>query len=50
MKVEYLTTKEIIEIHDDIIKTTGGHEGIINYGNVDFISSQMRATKGLLKK
>ncbi|MEK6909713.1 MAG: type II toxin-antitoxin system death-on-curing family toxin [Candidatus Aenigmatarchaeota archaeon] len=40
----------MIEIHDDIIKTTGGHEGIINYGNVDFISSQMRATKGSIKK
>ncbi len=35
--MKYLTTQEILQIHDDIIKETGGHSGILSYGNLDFI-------------
>ncbi len=50
MKVNHLMTEEIIAIHDDIIKTTGGHSGIISYGNVDFVSSQMKIPKTIERK
>lgn len=47
MKIRYLTTDEIIQIHNDIIKETGGHTGIISYGNLDFIVNQMEIPKTL---
>lgn len=50
MEIKYLMTEEIVAIHDDIIKKSGGHYGIINYGNLDFVSAQMKTTKGLIKK
>ena len=43
--MKYLTTQEILQIHDDIIKETGGHSGILSYGNLDFIVNQMGIPK-----
>ena len=45
MKIIYLTTKEIIEAHREIIKETGGHSGILSYGNLDFLVSQSKIPK-----
>lgn len=50
METKYLSTEEIIKIHDKIIKDSGGHEGIINYGNVDFTVDQMKTTKTIERK
>jgi len=49
-KVKYLTTDEIVAIHDEIIKETGGYEGIISYGNLDFTVSQMQIPKDIVRK
>jgi len=48
--MKYLTTDEIVKIHDQIIKESGGHKGILNYGNVDFTASQTKTTKWLNRK
>lgn len=45
-----IITKAIIELHDKIIKKSGGHTGIINIGNLDFSISQANATSNLVKK
>lgn len=45
MTIMYLTTDEIVQIHDTIIEETGGHSGIISYGNLDFISNQAKIPK-----
>ncbi len=50
MATTYLKTEEIVKIHDEIIEKSGGHTGIINYGNMDFAASQMRTTEGLTRK
>jgi len=50
MKIVYLTTEEIVKIHDEIIKETGGHSGIISYGNIDFVVSQTEIPKNLERK
>jgi len=50
MRIKYLTAEEIVKIHDEIIKETGGHSGIISYGNIDFIVSQMEIPKTLERK
>lgn len=47
MQVKYLTTDEIIEIHDKIIEKSGGHSGIISYGNLDFVVDQSKIPKSL---
>ena len=38
----YLTAEEIVRIHDEIIKETGGHTGILFYDSLDFIVNQMQ--------
>lgn len=50
MVTTYLETEEIMKIHDEIIEKSGGHSGIINYGNLDFAVSQMKITQGLVRK
>jgi len=45
MEVKYLNTEEILEIHDSIIKESGGYAGIISYGNLDFVGCQSRIPK-----
>ncbi len=50
MDVSYLETEEIVKIHNQIIKQSGGHDGIINYGNLDFVVSQMETTSILNRK
>ena len=40
-----LTTEEVMQIHDDVIKETGGHIGVLSYGNLDFIANQMEIPK-----
>lgn len=50
MEVNYITTEEIITIHDEIIKTSGGHSGIVNLGNLDFIISQIEIPKDFFRK
>ena len=50
METKYLSTDELIKIHDKIIANSGGHKGIINYGNIDFTVSQMNITKTIAGK
>lgn len=50
MEIKYLTTEEIIEIHDRIIVKSGGHSGIISYGNLDFVISQTKIPKTIERK
>ncbi len=50
MKVKYLTTEEIIKIHDKVIEKSGGHSGIISKGNLEFIVSQTEIPKSLERK
>ena len=45
-----LNTKEVIEAHDKIMQETGGHKGILNLGNLDFIVSQVNSTKDIYTK
>ena len=49
-KIVYLSTEEIVAIHHEIIKETGGYEGIISYGNLDFLVSQMQIPKDIFRK
>lgn len=49
MAFAYLTTEEIIRIHDEIIKETGGHLGIISYGNLDFLVNQTKIPKDIVR-
>ncbi|MBI5347527.1 MAG: type II toxin-antitoxin system death-on-curing family toxin [Candidatus Aenigmarchaeota archaeon] len=50
MDTTYLETEEIVKIHNEIIEKSGGYTGIINYGNLDFVVSQMKTTEGLTRK
>lgn len=50
MEIKYLTTEEIMQIHDEIIKETGGHTGIISKGNLEFIISQVEIPKTAERK
>jgi death-on-curing protein len=43
--IRYLTTEEINQIHEDIIKESGGHSGIISYSNLDFVSNHAKTSK-----
>lgn len=45
-----LKTEEVIKAHDKIIEETGGHTGIVNLGNLDFIVSQVNTTKDIYTK
>lgn len=45
MEIKYLNTEEILEIHDSIIKESGGYSGIISYSNLDFVTAQARIPK-----
>lgn len=45
--MKYLTTEEILQIHDEIIKETGGHSGLLSYGNLDFIVNQAKIPKAI---
>jgi death on curing protein len=47
---DYLTVEEIVAIHDEIIKETGGHAGIISKGNLDFVIDQMQIPKDIVGK
>lgn len=47
MEIKYLTTEEIITIHNRIIEKSGGHAGIISYGNLDFVVAQSKIPKKL---
>ncbi|MBI2543485.1 MAG: type II toxin-antitoxin system death-on-curing family toxin [Candidatus Aenigmarchaeota archaeon] len=47
MKVVYLTIEEVVKIHEDMIKETGGHPGIISYGNLDFTVNQAKIPKNI---
>lgn len=50
MEIKYLSTEEVIEIHNKIIDATGGHKGILSEGNLDFIISQMRIPRNIFGK
>jgi len=50
MEAKYLTTEEVVAIHNEIIKRSGGHTGVLNLSNLDFIISQMEIPKDLLRK
>ncbi len=45
MEIVYLTIEEIKEGHEEIIKETGGHSGILSFGNLDFLVSQSKIPK-----
>ena len=49
-KFKYLTTEEIVLMHDEIIKETGGYAGLISRGNLDFIVSQMQIPQDIARK
>lgn len=42
-----IKTEEVKEAHDKIIEETGGHKGIVNMGNLDFIISQINTTEDI---
>lgn len=46
-EIKYLTAEEIVAIHEEIIKETGGHSGIISYSNLDFTVEQSKIPKTL---
>lgn len=50
MATSYLGTEEIMKIHAEIIKESGGEKDVINYGNLDFTISQMRTTEEIERK
>jgi len=50
MAIKYFTTEDVVKIHDNIIKASGGHSGIIAYGNLDFAVSQVKIPKALIRK
>ncbi len=50
MELKYLTTEEIVDIHNEIIKETGGHTGVISLGNLDFIVSQIEIPRSMERK
>jgi|SRR3989338_6796462 len=50
MNTNYIETDEVVKIHDEILKKSGGHGGIVNYGNLDFTISQMKTTKNMKGK
>ncbi len=45
-----LKTEELVEAHDKIIEESGGHSGVLNLGNLDFIVSQINTTKDIYTK
>lgn len=45
-----IKTEEVKEAHDKIIEETGGHTGIVNLGNLDFVISQINTTKDVYTK
>ncbi len=45
-----IAIKAIIQVHDKIIRKSGGHGGIINAGNLDFIVAQANSVDNLIKK
>ena len=50
MEIKYLTTEEVVAIHDEIIKSSGGHTGMINLSNLDFVVSQVEIPKNFVRK
>ncbi len=38
-------TADVVEIHERIIKETGGNSGIISYGNIDFVVNQANTSR-----
>lgn len=50
MEIKYLTMEEVVAIHDEIIKVSGGHTGVLNLSNLDFIISQMEIPIDLIRK
>ena len=47
--MKYLTTDQIIKIHDRIIERSGGHSGLISYGNLDFVVAQSNIPKTIYR-
>ena len=47
MKIKYLTTSDILKIHDKIIGETGGHSGLLFYSNLDFEVAKSKIPKTL---
>ena len=45
-----VNTQDVVEIHDRIIHETGGHGGIVNYGNIDFAVQQANEAKDVHTK
>lgn len=43
-KFKYITTEEIVAIHDEIIKETGGYSGIISYSKIPKTIERVAAT------
>lgn len=41
------TTKDIVALYNEITKDTGGHSGIISYGNLDFVIDQMQIPRSI---
>ena len=43
--MKYLTTEEIIQIHDALIEQFGGEKGIVDKNRLDFIVNKVRSSK-----
>lgn len=50
MEIKYITTEEIMRIHDRILEKSGGHAGIISKGNLEFAVTQAEIPKSLERK
>lgn len=43
--MKYLTTDELVSIHDTIIELFGGEKGVVNKGGLDFIINKVQSSK-----
>ncbi len=48
--MKYITADETAKIHDEVIKETGGHTGMISRSNLDFLVDQMEIPKSIERK
>lgn len=46
----YLSADEVIQIHNEILKETGGYRGIISRDGIDSIVSQTKRAKAITRK
>ena len=50
MNYRYLTKENIIQLHNEIIETTGGEKGILNEGNLLYVLDSVRYSGDLFAR